>query len=196
MAKVPQFERIEIDSRAALRAWLETHHVQAQSIWLVSFKKGKGPYVPYDDIVEEALCFGWIDSRTARLDEARSMLLLSPRKPKSNWSKLNKLRVEKLAEVGLMAPAGLAMVELAKATGTWDALNDVDALVEPADLQAALDATPGARENWDQFPRSARRGILEWIGAAKRYVTRQARVEQTARLASQGIKANFPAPKV
>jgi uncharacterized protein YdeI (YjbR/CyaY-like superfamily) len=186
------FTQVQIESRAELRAWLASNHGQTDSIWLVIFKKNKGPHVGYDDIVEEAICFGWIDSRVAKLDEARSMLLLSPRKTGSAWSKVNKDRVARLAPLGLIMPSGQKMIDQAKVDGTWDKLNDVDALIEPDDLVAALDTTPQARHMWDRFPPSSRRGILEWINAAKRDETRQARVLQTATLAAQGIKANFP----
>jgi uncharacterized protein YdeI (YjbR/CyaY-like superfamily) len=186
------FTQVQVESRAELRNWLIANQTQKDSIWLVTFKKGKGPYVGYDDIVEEAICFGWIDSRVAKLDNDRSMLLLSPRRTSSAWSKVNKDRVTKLEPLGLITAAGQALIDQAKLDGTWDKLNDVDALVEPPDLISALNGTPKARENWHRFPPSSRRGILEWINAAKRDETRAARVLQTATLAAQGIKANFP----
>ena len=185
--------RIEIDSRAGWRAWLEAHHRSSGSIWLVTFKRGRGPHVPYGEVVDEALCFGWIDSRPARLDEDRSMVLLSPRRAGSRWSAVNKAKVAALTEAGLMAPAGLAAVARAQADGTWSALDGVDALEEPADLTAALDAIPHARGKWDRFARSARRGILEWISSARTDATRARRIAQTAAMASIGLKANFPA---
>jgi uncharacterized protein YdeI (YjbR/CyaY-like superfamily) len=187
-----KFEQVVVESRADLRAWLADNHEQNDSIWLVTYKKGKGPYVPYDDIVEEAICFGWIDSRVAKLDEARSMLLLSPRRAGSAWSKVNKDRVERLLSLGLIMPPGQKLIDQAKVDGTWDKLNQVDALIEPADLKEALGKVPNAQKNWDRFPPSSRRGILEWINAAKRDETRQARILQTATLAAQEIKANFP----
>lgn len=187
------FQHVEVKSRTELRAWLGQYaEVYSKSIWLVTYKKGRGPTVSYDEIVEEAICFGWIDSRIARLDEDRSMLLLSPRRPTSSWSALNKQRVEKLMKQGLIMPLGLAMIEQAKVNGAWDRLNDVDALIEPADLKAALAATAYALENWNLMPASSRRGILEWIASAKRPETRAERVERTATLASHGKKANFP----
>lgn len=190
---LPDLPRVEIDSRASWRAWLTAHHAVSGSIWLVTFKRGRGPSVPYGEIVDEALCFGWIDSRPARLDENRSMLLLSPRRAGSRWSAINKAKVARLMAAGLMAPAGLAAVARAQADGTWSALDQVDALEEPADLTAALDAVPQARANWDRFARSARRGILEWITAARTEATRTRRVTQTAAMAAVNLKANFPA---
>lgn len=187
-----QFQQVQIESRAGWRAWLTQNYRQDESIWLVTFKKNKGPYVSYDEIVDEAICFGWIDSRVAKLDETRSMLLLSPRRGGSAWSKVNKDRVERVTLAGLMTPVGQLLIDQAKVDGTWDKLNDVDALIEPEDLQTALATTPGAQKYWDIFPPSSRRGILEWINAAKRPETRANRIAQTASLAAQGIKANFP----
>lgn len=163
-------------SRAELRAWLAENHAGSRGIWLVRFKKGRGPHVTYDEVVEEALAFGWVDSLPRGLDDDRSMLLLTPRKPGSAWSAANKARIEKLAAAGLMTPAGEAVVEAARASGRWTAIDDADALVEPPDLAAALDATPGARASWDAFPRSVRRPALEQLLAAKTDATRTKRL--------------------
>lgn len=188
-----EFEQIEIRSRAELRAWLaQNAETYGQSIWLVTYKKGRGPSVSYDAIVEEAICFGWIDSRVAKLDADRTMLLLSPRRPSSSWSAVNKRRVESLLAQGLLTPRGLAMIEQARATGAWDRLNQVDALMEPEDLKQALAQTAFAAQNWAIMPPSSKRGILEWIAAAKRMETRAKRVQRTVVLAGQGKKANFP----
>jgi uncharacterized protein YdeI (YjbR/CyaY-like superfamily) len=187
-----QFAQVQVETRAELRAWLAANHTQSDSIWLVTFKKNKGPFVGYDAIVEEAICFGWIDSRVSKLDDARTMLLLSPRRAGSAWSKVNKDRIEHLARDGLIMPAGQRLIDQAKADGAWDRLNDVDALIEPNDFLVALGAVEGAAAMWARFPPSSRRGILEWINAAKRLQTRADRIAQTATLAAQGIKANFP----
>lgn len=183
-------QQVEIDSRAAWRRWLARHHTQRDSIWLVFWKKGHPRHVSNDDIVEEALCFGWIDSLPRKLDDARSMLLLSPRKPRSAWSKLNKARAARMIEAGLMTPAGQAAIDVAKRNGAWTKLEAVDTLTVPPDLAAALRAYPHARKEWDAFPPSVRRGILEWIGAAKKPETRAARVAQTASMAAKGQRAN------
>jgi uncharacterized protein YdeI (YjbR/CyaY-like superfamily) len=186
-----QLERFHPPDRAAWRGWLAANHATAAGVWLVTFKKATGrPRVEYAEAVEEALCFGWVDSLARRIDDERSRLLFTPRKRGSGWSRPNKERVERLLAAGLMTPAGLVVVEAARADGSWSALDDVENLVEPGDLRAALDADPEARRNWDGFPRSARRGILEWISTAKRAETRAKRVEETARLAAQGIRAN------
>jgi uncharacterized protein YdeI (YjbR/CyaY-like superfamily) len=184
-------ERVHIENRNEWRAWLEKNHERQGGIWLVTFKKHcADKYVPYDDIVEEALCFGWIDSVTRKLDGDRSMLWLSPRKPGSGWSKLNKERVERTIAAGLMTPAGLEKIDAAKQDGSWNALDAIEALEIPSDLDEALASYPSARGNFDAFPRSVRRGILEWIATAKRPQTRAKRIEETARLAEDNIRAN------
>jgi uncharacterized protein YdeI (YjbR/CyaY-like superfamily) len=158
------------------------------AIWLVTWKKPDPRYIPNADVVEEALCFGWIDSLPRKLDEERSMLLLAPRKSKSAWSAINKARAERLIAAGLMMPAGQKMIDLAKASGTWDKLNDVEALAIPPDLAKAL--TKAAVKNFDTFPRSVERGILEWILQAKRTETRAARIRETAEKAKDNLRAN------
>jgi uncharacterized protein YdeI (YjbR/CyaY-like superfamily) len=162
-------------------------------VWLVIWKKESGrPHVSYDEVVDECLCFGWVDSLPRKLDEQRSMLRISPRNPRSNWSRVNKDRVARLEAAGKMADAGRAMVDLARSSGTWDFLNDVDDLIVPDDLARALDAIPEARRYFDRFPPSSRRGILEWIKTAKTDATRSKRVRETAEKAAQNIKANHP----
>lgn len=183
-------------SRAEWRAWLADNHRTAPGVWLISSKKSTGqPRVEYDEAVEEALCFGWIDSLPRKLDDERSMLLFTPRKPKSGWSKLNKTRVDKLLAAGLMTEAGLQKIELAKKNGAWTSLDAVEALTVPPDLQAALDANPTARGHFEQFSKSARKGILQWIESAKRPETRQKRIEETVMLAAKNEKANQYQPK-
>ena len=185
------YERVEVTSREAWRKWLAVHHAGSPGIWLVTHKKAEGDrHVPYEATVEEALCFGWIDSKGRKLDERRSMLLFTPRRAGSGWSRPNKERLERLFAARQMQPAGIAMVERAKADGSWTALDDIENLVEPDDLRAALDATPAAREHWDAFPRSVKRATLEWISLAKRPETRAKRIEETATLAARGERAN------
>ena len=189
MAK--DFPKVQVESRKEWRAWLEANHESAESIWLVTFKKTSGKlHVSYDAVVEEALCFGWIDSLPRKLDDERSMLLLSPRKPGSAWSKVNKDRVERMAAAGKMHPAGLRKIEQSKADGSWTFLDDVEALVIPDDLAAALAEYEDAEENFMAFPPSTKRGILEWIKQAKRPETRSKRIRETAELASRNVRAN------
>ena len=178
-------------SRAEWRKWLEENQARKEGIWLISYKKDTGkPRFDYDESVEEALCFGWVDSKPAKLDEERSMLWFAPRKPKTNWSKLNKDRVEKMIKAGLMAPAGLAKVEAAKKDGSWNALDGVEALEIPPDLAKALSKNKTAKEYFEAFPRSVKRGILEWILNAKRPETRTKRIEETVSLAEKNVRAN------
>jgi uncharacterized protein YdeI (YjbR/CyaY-like superfamily) len=178
-------------TRAEWRAWLEAQHQRTEGLWLVIWKKssGKAP-LAYDDIVEEALAFGWVDSKTNGLDEHRSMLWLAPRKPGSLWSKPNKQRVQRLQSAGLMAAAGQAKVDLAQRDGTWSALDGVEALEVPDDLRRALARHPNAAHHFEAFPRSAKRGILEWILQARRADTRARRIEETACLAEDNVRAN------
>jgi uncharacterized protein YdeI (YjbR/CyaY-like superfamily) len=115
------YPQVEVESREELRRWLEANHETSPGIWLVTYKKGDPRYLPYEHVVEEALCFGWIDSKARRVDDRRTSIVLTPRKPRSNWSAPNRARVERLLAAGLMTPAGVAAIERAKADGTWDA---------------------------------------------------------------------------
>lgn len=189
-------ERVHAATGPEWRAWLEEHHGSSTGAWLVSWKKHTGkPRMSYEESVEEALCFGWVDSKGAKLDDDRTMLWFTPRKRGSGWSRPNKERVERLEREGRMAAAGRRAVEAAKEDGSWSALDDVENLVVPDDLAAALAARPSAREHWDGFPRSTRRGVLEWIAQAKREETRRKRVEETADLAAKGERANQWRPR-
>jgi len=184
-------ERVAATTREEWRAWLDENAAASTGVWLVSWKKHTGkPAMTYDESVEEALRVGWVDSKPSRLDEDRTMLWFAPRRRGSAWSRPNKQRIERLEREGLMTNAGRALVEAAKADGTWTLLDDVEDLVVPEDLAAAFEEHPGSREQWDGFPRSARRGILEWIVQAKRAETRRTRVQETARLAARGERAN------
>lgn len=160
-------------------------------MWLVSWKKHTGrPAMTYDEAVTEALRFGWVDSKGRKLDEDRSMLWFAPRRAGSGWSRPNQQRIERLDSEGRLAPAGREVVEAARSDGSWHLLDEVENLTVPDDLAEAFDRHAGARDHWDGFPRSARRGILEWIVQAKRPETRAKRVEETARLAAAGERAN------
>lgn len=178
-------------TRSEWRAWLTQHHERHEGVWLVTYKKATGkPRIEYDDAVEEALCFGWVDSKPAKLDDERSMLYFAPRKQGTGWSGPNKQRVQKLIATGLMMPSGLAKVENAKRDGSWSRLDAVEALEIPQDLRAALAEYPNAENNFDAFPRSVKRSILEWILNAKKAETRAKRVAETARLAESNVRAN------
>ena len=188
-------DRVPIESAEELRAWLDRHHDTSTGVWLVTWKKGRGPYVAWRDVVRELLCYGWIDSRGRRVDDDRSALLVAPRKRGSGWSRVNKEHLVELLAEGRVQPAGLAAVERAKADGSWTRLDQVETLEEPEDLRAALDAAPAARTAWDGFPPSARRAVLEWISAAKRPTTRAGRVATTVAEAEAGRRANQWRPR-
>ena len=187
-----RYPRVQMTTRAALRRWLSSHHADSPGAWVVTFKKDScKPRIGNQEIGEEALCFGWVDSRVARLDDERSMLLITPRSPRSGWSRVNKERIARLIEAGSMAPAGLAAVELAKRTGAWSALDGVERLALPGDLVARFNRAPAeARPNFDAFPRSVKRAILEWIQGAKRAETRDRRIEETVTQAARNVRAN------
>ena len=130
--------------------------------------------------------FGWIDSRVNRIDDERYMQLFTPRKPGSTWSKVNKERIERLEAAGLITDAGWNLINAAKDDGSWAFLDDIEALIEPDDLAAALDATPPARAAWDGFPPSVRKPSLYWVASAKRETTRASRIEQIVTKAAAG----------
>ena len=193
MATLTDYPQIEFRSSAAIREWLEENHGSATACWLVTFKKHVAElYVPYDDVVEELLCFGWVDSRTRRVDDDRTMWLVSPRKPGSTWSASNKRRIEKLEREGRIAPAGQSLVDAAKKDGSWTWLDDVEQLIEPTDLADALDRNKRARKHFDRFSGSARKVILLWIKSARRPDTRAKRIAETVRLAAKNVKAAHP----
>ena len=185
------YELVHAETRAEWRRWLAANHAGSPGVWLVSWKTATGkPAVGYAESVEEALCFGWIDSLNRTIDDERTQQLFTPRRPGSRWSRSNKERVERLLADGLIEPAGLAAIETAKASGAWTALDDVENLVVPDDLAAAFAAHPGAAEHWEAFPPSVRRAILVWILDAKRPETRAKRLAETASEAAAGRRAN------
>jgi uncharacterized protein YdeI (YjbR/CyaY-like superfamily) len=175
---------------AAWRAWLAANCDTARGVWVVSWRSSSGrDRIAYADLVEEALCFGWIDSTVNKLDDERGMQLMTPRKPKSGWTRLNRRRVEALEEQGRMTAAGRRAVEAAKANGWWTIYDAADDLVEPDDLAAALDATPAARAAWDAFPPSPRKQMLWWVISAGRPQTRASRITKVVAEAAAGRRA-------
>jgi uncharacterized protein YdeI (YjbR/CyaY-like superfamily) len=174
-------------SRAEWRRWLEENHASSTGVWLLIAKKSAGTQgVSYDDAVEEALCFGWIDSRVRGLDELRFRQWYCPRRQGSIWSQPNKERVRRLLETGLMAPPGLARVETAQADGSWEMLDRVEALEIPADLEAALTATTGAAQGFSAMAPSLQKQYLYWVLSAKRPQTRAKRIAAVAQAAAEG----------
>ncbi len=171
---------IYANNRQQWREWLEENHQTSSGIWLVYYKVKSGkPSIKYNEAVKEALCFGWIDSKVKALDSERYQQIFTPRKPKSVWSKLNKQYIEELVVEGLINEAGLQKIKLAKEDGSWTALDKIEALEVPLDLQEALEANETANQNFKAFSNSAKKTILFWVDSAKRLETRLKRIEQT-----------------
>ncbi len=175
---------VEMPDRAAWRSWLESNHRASRGVWLQLEKIGSAGRLRYEEAVEEALCFGWIDSQVRGMDATRYLITFTPRRPASNWSKLNRQRVERLQREGLMTAAGIAAVEEGKRTGSWFLLDAVERLEVPDDLDGALSSDASARLNFEAFPASARKEYLYWVLSAKRPETRARRVREVAELAS------------
>lgn len=175
---------------AAWRSWLVAHHDDTRGVWVVSWRKpsGREP-VPYADLVEEAICFGWIDSTVNPLDDDRGLQLMTPRKAKSAWTRLNRQRAADLEAQGRMTDAGRGAIEVAQANGWWTISDPVEDLLEPDDLTRALDAVPAARQAWDGFPPSARKQMLWMLVSAGKPDTRARRVEKIVAEAAAGRRA-------
>jgi uncharacterized protein YdeI (YjbR/CyaY-like superfamily) len=189
MGAMDDAERLEPGTVEEWSAWLREHHEQPQGVWLVSPRKASERAVSYEEAVLEALRYGWVDSTAKPVDEHRSMQWFAPRRRGSMWTRINKGRVARLEEAGLMEPAGATAVAAAKETGMWTLMDDVEDLVVPDDLAAAFDRHPGSREHWESWSASAQKLILTWIVLAKRPETRATRVETTAEKAARGIKS-------
>ncbi|WP_373523449.1 YdeI family protein [Aquiflexum sp.] len=188
MVKTENFQKVEVKSSQELRTWLENNHNQSQSVWLVTYKKSEPEkYVSTSEVLDELLCFGWIDGIRRKLDEHRTMQLISRRKVE-HWAKTYKDRAAKLIEEGKMQEAGFRSIELSKQAGLWDFMDDVDKLVVPEDLQKALQKYDGATKFFYAINDSSKRFVLRYIKLAKTEKTRNSRIEQIAALASKGQK--------
>jgi uncharacterized protein YdeI (YjbR/CyaY-like superfamily) len=169
------------ESREQWREWLESNHSKERSVWLIYYKKNSGkPSIIYSDAVDEALCFGWIDSKIKSIDDKKYMQFFCPRKPHSVWSKVNKEKVATLIEKGLMTKAGLNTIETAKINGSWNILDEVEALIIPEDLLTALSVSLVAKEYFLNLSRTDKRNLLQWIALAKKGETRQKRIREIA----------------
>jgi uncharacterized protein YdeI (YjbR/CyaY-like superfamily) len=165
-------------------------------VWLVIHHKDSGrPSLRYHEAIEHALCYGWIDGLHRKRDADSSQLRFTPRAARSTWSRINRERAAKMIELGLMTESGQALVDLAKSTGTWQVVSDVDSAAIPDDLRALFAGDEAAHDNFRRFPPSSKRLILEWIAGAKRPETRQRRIEQTVTLAAVNVRANHPGPR-
>lgn len=185
---MPELKKVTPKSREQWRAWLERNHAASIGVWVVFAKKHTGlPTLSYEDAVQEALCFGWIDSLMKSIDDRFHMQMFTPRKAKSAWSVSNKARLEKLMKAGLMAPAGLAAVNDAKQSGSWNTYASVDALTIPPELKKALAANPDAKKNWPTYTASAQRSFLHMVNGAKRPETRAKRVARVIDLVANKV---------
>ncbi len=188
MIKTENFEKVEIKSSKELRNWLAKNHLQEQAIWLVTFKKSeKDKYVSRDEVLDELLCFGWIDGIRRKLDAKRTMQLIAPRKVQ-HWAKSYKDRAQKLIEEGRMHSSGLASIKEGKKSGLWNFMDDVDNLIIPKDLKAALQKSEGVFDFFDHINDSSKRFVLRWIKLAKTDKTRKNRIEKIASLSAKGEK--------
>jgi len=171
------------------RKWLQKNHVIKQSVWLVFYKKSSGQAsLTWSEAVDEALCFGWIDSKKVSIDHEKFHQFFSKRKARSIWSKINKEKIEKLSSEGRMTQAGLAVIDIAKKNGSWTLYEEVEALIVPKDLEKALKSKANALDNFLSFSKSSRKGMLYWLISAKRPETRQKRMDEIVELAEFGKK--------
>ena len=190
------FKTVYAKDRKAWRNWLDKNGEKEKAVWLILYRKGAATKsITYAEAVEEALCFGWIDSKPNKRDAESWYQYFAQRKPNSNWSKLNKERVARLIAGGQMTERGLALIEKAKSNGGWTALDKSDALILPADLKEALAKNQKAAACFHAFPPSAKKAILEWINSAVREETRKKRIGETVGLAEKNIRANQYTPK-
>ena len=181
---------IHAETREQWRTWLAENSETARGVWLCSWRTQTGlQRCPYPDAVEEAICFGWIDSTNTILDEERGLQLYTPRRGKSSWTRLNRQRAADMETAGLMTEPGRRAIAAAQASGWWTILDTVEDLEDPADLVAALDSEPQARAHWEKFPPSARKQMLWSIVSAARAETRAARIAQIVTQAAQGKRA-------
>lgn len=181
-----RFAWVSVTSEQELHDWLLEHHGQTEAVWLQTWKKAvPGKHVGTEAVLDQLVAFGWTDGVRQRVDDERTLQLISPRRTKP-WAKSYRDRAERLQAQERMHPAGQASVDAARATGAWDAMADVDALVVPADLAQALEAQPAAAAHFAGFPPSTRRNVLRWVTSAKTDVTRSKRIALTVSKATVG----------
>ncbi len=173
--------------RKEWRQWLIIHHHVQLSVWVVYYKVKTGQRgLSWSEAVDEALCFGWIDSKAIPLDEHRYMQFFSRRKPKSVWSRINKEKIDRLIADGLMTEAGMRSIEIAKENGSWTSLDEAEDLIIPKDLEKAFKQHKGSKNFFTGLSKSVRKAILQWIAMAKLPETRERRINEVAELGSKG----------
>ena len=179
--KEPQIESVCPDSRQQWRKWLQKNHNKKDSVWLILYKKESNiPTIHWSDAVDEALCFGWIDSQRKSIDEEKFMQRFSKRKANSTWSKVNKQKIQRLTKEGLMTKAGLNVIEAAKENGSWSVLDEVEELMIPKDLQDAFKKKAGSKSYFLSLSKSKQRAILLRLVLTKRPETRAKRIREIA----------------
>ncbi len=189
MQEKEEIETFYPSTQTEWREWLQENHLSKQSVWLIYYKKkSKIPSLSWSEAVDEALCFGWIDSTARPIDDEKYMQFFTKRKPNSVWSKINKDKVEKLIAAGKMNQAGFESIEKAKQNGSWTILDSVEELTVPKDLEAAFQANEGSKDFFMSLSKSVRKAILQWLVIAKQQTTRQKRINEIAELATQKLK--------
>ena len=188
MIKTEHFDQVVIASQEELRSWLMKHHTQSESVWLVTYKKSEpSKYVSRWDVLDELICFGWIDGIRRKLDDKKTMQLISPRKVE-HWAKTYKERAAKLIDANKMHASGLKAIEVSKSNGMWNFMDDVDNLIVPKDLSQELAKLNGATDFFNAINPSSKRFVLRWIKLAKTEKTRINRIKKLARLSANGEK--------
>ncbi len=187
MGALDDGERVFAPDAATWRAWLQANHTRKEGAFLLRGRPGFADrHVPYEDAIRQALCFGWIDGPVRTFDEELGGLWFSPRRPSSGWAATNKARLIELEAAGLIEPAGYRAIEVAKANGSWTLRDNSEAMREPDDLAAALDADPDARAAWDVFPASTRKLGIATVDLARRPETRATRIAKIVQDAASG----------
>jgi uncharacterized protein YdeI (YjbR/CyaY-like superfamily) len=187
--KKEEIETICPVNRREWREWLENNHDKKQAVWMIYYKKkSDAPSLSWSEAVDEALCFGWIDSKRKAVDKEKFIQFFSRRKAKSTWSKVNKEKIQRLTNEGLMTRAGLEVIEIAKQNGSWSILDEVEELIIPEDLEKEFNKSADSKSYFLSLSRSDRRNILQWIVLARRAETRQLRIRKIAELAAQKMK--------
>ena len=181
-----EIEHFYPETRQHWRAWLEENHIRKDAVWLIHYKQNADkPTIRWSDAVDEALCFGWIDSKGVTIDEFSFKQYYCKRKPKSTWSKVNKEKLERLIAANKMADAGLACIEIAKQNGWWTILDEVEELVIPKDLSKAFGNNKGAEKYFLSLSKSKQKYLLQWVVLARQAQTRQKRIDEVALCASE-----------
>ena len=179
MSRLDEAEQIHPKSRKELRRWLVKNHESSPGVWLVSYTNASGkPPLPYEDMVLELLCFGWVDSQVKKIDDERGATYVAPRRKGGTWAATNKARVTLLIDEGLMQPAGLAVIERAKADGSWTILDPVEALEVPDDLAAVMRRRPDVAAHYEGLSKTRKKEVLWSLVSAKRAETRAARLQK------------------